>query len=553
LLHDSAKITEKIIDDNLDRVEITDPGYFGNIESCNYRALLFSTMDKSEKSEFEKKSKDNYSEFLKSVSGRNKAVCFTSGPSFDRYREFDYTGMVKIICNSIVKNDEFLDFIEKSDLLVFADPVFHFGVSEYADKFRSDAVAVIKRYNTYVMVPDFAAPLLAGNFPEISDKIIGMPIKVNEGYNFPSAEKFYVKNTANILTLFMLPVASAVAEKIYVIGADGRKKGENYFWQHNKKAQYHDELETAKQCHPSFFRDRDYEDYYDEHIAIMEELINYGECAGKKYRSLTPAYTEPLGKRYVPNPGSGLFKKVKEFNEAHEHIDEVKLLHNFLPDLDINKKLFYVGAHQGSSLRYFLENNWQVFAFEPDNKNRSVLEKKFEGMANLNIDTRAVSDKTESGKSFFTSNVSTGISGLSSFHESHKQSQKVDTVTIRDFIKEKSTGAPGMLVIDTEGFDLFVLKGYPWENKIPDIIIAEFEDNKTIPLGYSWYDLADFLADKGYHIIVSEWKPIVRYGIKHTWRELKFYPCVLEDENGWGNLIAFKNRKTMFDFLETLR
>ena len=57
-------------------------------------------------------------------------------------------------------------------------------------------------------------------------------------------------------------------------------------------------------------------------------------------------------------------------------------------------------------------------------------------------------------------------------------------------------------------------------------------DSKTVPLGYKFDDLARFLADKGYAVFVSEWHPIVRYGIRHDWNRLTRYPCKLADPAG---------------------
>ena len=62
---------------------------------------------------------------------------------------------------------------------------------------------------------------------------------------------------------------------------------------------------------------------------------------------------------------------------------------------------------------------------------------------------------------FFTSGVSSGISGLSSFHPSHKESQRADLATLSDFISKEDIAQVDFLKIDTEGFDLFVLQGFP--------------------------------------------------------------------------------------------
>ena len=87
---------------------------------------------------------------------------------------------------------------------------------------------------------------------------------------------------------------------------------------------------------------------------------------------------------------------------------------------------------------------------------------------------------------------------------------------------------------------MFVLKGLDWVRIKPDIVVCEFEDQKTNNLGYNFHDMATFLKDRGYEVLVSEWHPILRYGIAHDWRRLARYPCKLANPEAWGNLIAFR-------------
>jgi hypothetical protein len=98
--------------------------------------------------------------------------------------------------------------------------------------------------------------------------------------------------------MLMLPVASSVAEEIYIIGADGRQPDEKYFWKFSPKAQFDDLLETVKAVHPSFFRDRNYSDYYQRHCQELENQIIFGEKLGKKYYSLTQSYIPVLKRKH---------------------------------------------------------------------------------------------------------------------------------------------------------------------------------------------------------------------------------------------------------------
>jgi FkbM family methyltransferase len=201
-----------------------------------------------------------------------------------------------------------------------------------------------------------------------------------------------------------------------------------------------------------------------------------------------------------------------------------------------------VGAHYGSALRPFVRQGWQVYAFEPDARNRQHLVAEFGGFRNLQIDPRAVADVDRQGVTFYSSDVSSGISGLSAFDPSHKAQDSIDVTTLADFLSTTALGAIDFLKIDTEGHDLFVLRGLPWQRLKPRLVLCEFENHKTHPLGYSYEDLAGFLASHGYTVITSEWYPIERYGATHRWRGFaEGNPPPLQDPAGWGNLLAVRD------------
>ena len=82
-----------------------------------------------------------------------------------------------------------------------------------------------------------------------------------------------------------------------------------------------------------------------------------------------------------------------------------------------------------------------------------------------------------------------GISSLSNFHESPKLARLVQVKTLGMMIENLKIQTINLLKIDAEGFDLKVLKGINFSDKLNlDIIICEFEDKKTLRLNYSVLD-----------------------------------------------------------------
>jgi FkbM family methyltransferase len=250
---------------------------------------------------------------------------------------------------------------------------------------------------------------------------------------------------------------------------------------------------------------------------------------------------------------NGVIKVLRSKMDRAYRPDETMIAYELLSKSTTQGLMIDVGAHHGGSLAPFAQAGWQVHAFEPDAQNRAVLAENFGSFKNVHIDPRAISDHCEDNVTFYQSEESSGVSGLSAFLPSHKATQSVSMVTLKQFMQEKriTRKTVDFLKTDTEGFDLMALKGYPWEESAPMLILCEFEDSKTLPLGYDFDTLAGFLVEKGYQLVISEWHPVKRYGSPHDWSRFTTYPCVLHDPRAWGNIFAVKDDE-LFQTLLTI-
>lgn len=228
--------------------------------------------------------------------------------------------------------------------------------------------------------------------------------------------------------------------------------------------------------------------------------------------------------------------------DAHVRVDETAVVAHMLADrTGRDHVMLDVGAHFGTSAAYFDKLGWSIHCFEPDPSNREKLLARFGASENVIIDPRAVSDVAATGVSFFTSEESTGISGLHSFRDTHVETAKVDVTTLEEITRVRGITKVDFLKIDVEGFDLSVLRGVPWDRLQPDVIEAEFEDAKTLKMGHGYADICDFLVQRGYTVYLSEWHPIIRYGQGHDWNRIFRYPGALATPDAWGNLLAFRD------------
>lgn len=245
-----------------------------------------------------------------------------------------------------------------------------------------------------------------------------------------------------------------------------------------------------------------------------------------------------------------LIKKIKKKCINNKQTNESKMIFKVLNKYKTRGLMIDVGAHFGGALKPFANKGWHIFAFEPDKKNRNKLKESFGNFKNVIVDPRGVSEYSQRGIPLYRSEESSGISTLSAFHESHVEGDVINITNLTEYCSEKEIDQVDFLKIDTEGFDFFVLKGFPWNKINPQAILCEFENKKTLPLGYTFHDLANFLQKMEYKIIVSEWYPIKRYGGLHDWRCFKLYPCELHDTNAWGNIIAIKSLKIYTRFVQ---
>jgi FkbM family methyltransferase len=226
-------------------------------------------------------------------------------------------------------------------------------------------------------------------------------------------------------------------------------------------------------------------------------------------------------------------------------LEEAELVRRVLRSTGVRRgTLVDVGAHVGTVTALFAPRGWTVHAFEPDPVNRQRFRERLDLAGSVHLDDRAVGETDGQVLPFYTSAVSSGISGLVPFHASHHETTEVRTVRLDTYLRQAGVESVDFLKVDTEGFDLFVLRSFPWSDlPRPAAVLCEFEDAKTTRVGYTTSDLARFLLHHGYKVLVSEWHPITRYGAVHSWRRM--YPWDEAPprslEQAWGNLVAFSD------------
>lgn len=282
---------------HLARVRVVGPDFFSGVDSSAWQEVIAATVDREGYPGILDRSRENFQALLARCGGAETVYAVGTGPSVEEMRRFDPAGAPVVVCNSLVRDRPLLDHL-KPAAVCFADEVFHFGPSRYADAFRRDLLEVITRYDCYAVTRLWGAALLLRHHPELTDRLIALPEDAPD-WTIPDEQRFCVRATGNILTFYMLPLAAALGRRIRIGGSDGRRRGETYFWRHGSSVQYEGLMETAFRTHPAFFRDRVYTDYYRRHTRQLESQLTWMERQGRSVESVTSTHIPALRRRAV--------------------------------------------------------------------------------------------------------------------------------------------------------------------------------------------------------------------------------------------------------------
>lgn len=351
-------------------------------EGSNFIQAALDTVPPNLKNQHIADSIEKFKIMQRELSGKyDEAVLLATGPSIENFREYDLSDKLCIACNSTILNEELVTE-SKPKILVFADPIFHFGVSLYADTFRDNCKNFMSQNDEVKIVsPMKYYALLLSLFPGFENRIIGVPFTKHEPINLKiSEDAFYTFTTSNILTLLLLPLATTFAKKVNLIGCDGRPLDkDDYFWGHGKTVQINDKMENIQLCHPGFFN-IDYNEYYFQHCHTLDNIINYAEQRGYTFSHLGESHIPVLSERALVETQSANVKscvripkntlnvliepdglETKDGHYHHWHLNLSEEITNSGGEVEfwVNRKCLY-RADGSAFKRIFGLNSWQL-------------------------------------------------------------------------------------------------------------------------------------------------------------------------------------------------
>ena len=281
-------------------LRILDQDFFlTSAASTNFRLYFYDFISDNERKEYKDLSLKNIKKLKDSCEKlkQKQLLLLGTGPSFLKGKNYAIQNNIKTItCNSAIYDQDIWKKI--NPILCFADPVFHFGNSVEAKRFKNEVISKFNESKFFIICPINAMPILIKDWGIEKNYVIGLNFEKISGHTNPLlGQKLSVKRTSNVLTEFMLPIASHLSKNILLAGFDGRKINDKNFWQYSKNT--HQPLNEHKAEHPSFFNDRNIERYYQKHLKTFESQLIKLENVDYEIFNLTNSNIKFLNRRNI--------------------------------------------------------------------------------------------------------------------------------------------------------------------------------------------------------------------------------------------------------------
>ena len=171
-----------------------------------------------------------------------------------------------------------------------------------------------------------------------------------------------------------------------------------------------------------------------------------------------------------------------------------------------------VGANDGKYLDplypYIIKNNWSGILIEPNHIVFEELKNNYKNTNNLFFENCIVSDKSGMIDFYYNGDNITTLHNTLSYNyakNNFKEDLKIVptlSLTFDDLIQKYDVKKVDVLMTDVEGYDLDLLKTFPFNNIKPKVIIAEhahlYHQNQTLE------DIINFLGNQGYEYYIND-------------------------------------------------
>lgn len=133
---------------------------------------------------------------------------------------FDMSDGVRIVSGPVVQDRELMSVV-RPQVVTLADPVDELGPSAQAGLLRHALAEQASAHDFRVLVPAGSAELFGSLVPELESRIIGVPcLPRSSPINLNLAAVPAARESHNVLTMLMMPLAATLADELALIGFD---------------------------------------------------------------------------------------------------------------------------------------------------------------------------------------------------------------------------------------------------------------------------------------------------------------------------------------------
>lgn len=233
---------------------------------------------------------------------KSRAYIFGTGSSLERAGEMDWSNGIRIVSNTIVKDEALWRHIDPH-FIVAGDALYHFGHTPFAVAFRSDLRLRLAESSAYFVYPSIFDPVVRRELSDLQSRLIPIPYGSSRVPICDLMQGFELPLTGNVLNLLLLPIASTLAKDIFLWGFDGKAPGDKMFWKNSERHFYQEFVPQLEAAHPAFFAfqlPKDKPDSYvnSVHGDILDAHLSRAEEKGYRFILLHKSWTKTLQKRY---------------------------------------------------------------------------------------------------------------------------------------------------------------------------------------------------------------------------------------------------------------
>lgn len=251
-----------------------------------------------------RQARQNLRDALSKYGGFDRAYVFGTGPSLSRAGEREWSDGFRIVCNTIVRDQELFNHIDPH-LIVAGDAVYHYSHTLFSKEFRKDLLArMTENQGLYFVYPEIFDVIVQNEFSRFGDRLVPIPTGGPKVLDADLATTFKLPSLGNVLALLLLPLAFTFSRKAILIGFDGRdpRDQKSPFWANSGKHSYPELMWTLKDQFPGFFDhfvpNNDSRQYVKSVHEDLDGLFLDVESRGRSIEMLHPSWTDTLNRRY---------------------------------------------------------------------------------------------------------------------------------------------------------------------------------------------------------------------------------------------------------------